>query len=169
MEAPAPVAAERARLPEDLAAQAVPGPFRDNGHHAADGVGAPQRGLRAAENLDSLDVPGVQAGEVETASRRRGIVDGDPIDQHQRLGAGGAPNPHGGGPAEGAVLVDGHARRPGECVHGIGESQGLDFRGVDDADGRPGLRRGLLDPRAGDDDGVDGRVSESKALFPNPE
>ena len=147
--------AERTRLAEESAAQAFTRPLGDDGNHAADGIRTPERRLRAAQNLDPLDVRGIQAGEVEPAARRRRIVDRHAVDQYQRLIAGGAADTHGGGTPKGAILVDRHPRRGGDGIERLVESEIFQPVGIDDPHGRPRLRGGLFDPRSGDDNRVD--------------
>ena len=147
--------AKRAGLGEQVAAKTgsrLPG---CDGNDAADRVASPERRLRPAQNLDALDVLGVQPGKVEAPARRGCIVDGHAIDQHQRLVAGGASNPNERGTAEGAVLVDGDARRLGDGIQDMPEAERFDLRRIDDPHGRSVLRSGLLNARSGNHDGVD--------------
>ena len=111
------------------------------GDHPADGVGPPQRRLRPRQDLDPLNVGQLQAREIEGAVDLGGVVDGDAVDQHQRLARRGAAHPHLGDAAEGARA---HHRQTGDVAQDVGGEHRPPL-----VDGRP-----IDDPRArrvGDD------------------
>jgi len=63
----------------------------DDVDHAADGVGAVERGLGAADDLDALDQVGRDVGEVRLTDRRARHADAVHENQHlARVGAADA-------------------------------------------------------------------------------
>ncbi len=98
----------------------------------AHGVGAVDRALRPAQDLDPLDVVERDRGEIELVAGGRGVVDAHAVDQHQRVPGLAAAQVH-FRRAAGAAQFD--HRDAGHRAQQIGN------RG----------RRGLLDLVAGDD------------------
>ena len=86
----------RAELGEGLAVHRA---LAGLGHHvddAADRLAAVHGAHRTAHDLDAVEVLGEEMGEVGRAVGRRGIVDGDAVDQHQHMvGIGAADEDRG--------------------------------------------------------------------------
>jgi hypothetical protein len=70
-------------------------------HHAADGVGAVQRGQRAVHDVNVVDVRQWQGGPVGGARRRR--ANADAVDQHHALLGVGAADEYGRRGARAAI------------------------------------------------------------------
>ena len=107
--APAESAAEPVRLVVPHLARAVgrerPLPaLGDDVDDPADGVGAVQRGLGAADDLDPVDLIEAHVGEVEPSRRR--AVDPHPVDQHLDLLGAGPPDADLGELADTARALD---------------------------------------------------------------
>jgi hypothetical protein len=118
-------------------------------HDAADGVGAEDRALRAADDLDPLDVAERQEAEVEAAAE---AVRADAVYQDQRVVRLASAREDRGQRAASAAAAHGEAWRRAQRVGHRLELAGAQRAGVDDRG-----RRGRLRPRprhrgGGDDD-----------------
>ncbi len=97
------------------------GPLGDDIDHAPDGVGAPQRTLRPAQNLDARNAGIEQVLELELRGAGR-VVDLDAVDQHQGLVALGAADADLGQAADAARAIDGDA---GDVAQHVGDHPAL--------------------------------------------
>ena len=57
--------------------------LRDDVDHAVDGVGAPERAARAADDLDAVDVLEERVLDLPVGAGEQRIVDAAPVDQHE--------------------------------------------------------------------------------------
>ena len=115
-----------------LGAQAVD-LLRREGNHPADGVGSPQRRLRAAQHFDPRDIGQFEAGEVIGAVRLGRVVDRGAVDQDQGLAGRRAAHPHLGHAAESARARHRQTRHIGQDVGGEDRTALFDGLAVDDA------------------------------------
>ena len=111
--------------------------LRDDVDHAADGVGAVEGGLPAADHLDPLDQIGGDIGEVSLSER--GARDAHPVHEDQDLVGVGAADGHGRELAVAAGLLDADARNVPERVVERRVVIGLDVLARDHAQGHPHL------------------------------
>ncbi len=109
--------AERARLAAGGGGESLFRSAGDDVDHAADGVGAIERALRSAQNLDARHLGGQQVAKVELGGER-GVVDLDPVDQNQGLVALRAANADLGESARGAGAAD---REPRHVAQRLGD------------------------------------------------
>ena len=107
----------------------------DDVDHAAHGVGAVDRALRPAQDLDALDIVERDGREIEFAADGRRIVDAHAVDEHQRMAGVAAPQAHGGGSAGAARLGHGHPRHRPQHLGDRGRRRLLDLIARDDRDG----------------------------------
>ena len=145
--------AERASLEgPGHAGSAVGGsPLGENLDDGADGVGAVEGGLGAADDLDALDLAGRDAVEVEVAAV---VVDPHAVDEDVVVVGLAAPGEDGGEGALAARRLDVEAGHVAQDVGDRVAAEGLDVLGGEDRV-RLGDRRGALrGARGGDDDGV---------------
>ena len=108
----------------------------DDIDHATHRLGAVKRRLRAAQNLDPLDIIGRHRAEIELAAGRCRITDADAVDHHHRMARFGPAQPQSRKPCGSAILGDGDTRHR---THDIGQrlrAPFLDFVGTDDRDRR---------------------------------
>ena len=127
---PPPHGVEAAGL--GLGAQAVD-LLRRERNHPADGVGSPQRRLRAAEHFDARNIGQFEAGEVIGSVRLGRIVDRRAVDQDQGLAGRRAAHPHLGHAAESARTRHRQTRHIGQDVGGEDRAALRDGLAVDDA------------------------------------
>ena len=135
---------------------------RDHVDHAADRVGAIQRGTRAFHDLDPLDVGGVDALQRREPDRAR--VDPHAIHQHQRVIAVGAAHEHGRGLPRPAVAAELEPRVEAQDVSRVGGTAALDRVAVDHQDRDQHFLQRNRHARRGDDDLLFGqdRVSRQR-------
>lgn len=105
----------------------------DDRDHAAHRVRAVERGLRAAQHLDALDVRGQQPAEIILAVLRR--VRLDAVDQDQRVAALGAADADLRDAARPAGAVDGDAGQRAQRVGDVDGLAALQILGGDDGIG----------------------------------
>jgi hypothetical protein len=94
--------------------------------------------LRAAQDLDALDVGKDERRKIELAPGRRGIVDADAVDHDEGVAGLAAAQPHRLDLPGAAVLGDGEAGRAAQEVADVAHARLLDLFGGDDGDGAAG-------------------------------
>src|SRR5690606_512568 len=95
----------------------------DDVDDAAQRVRSVDRGLRAAHDLDPLDVPGVEDREIErSAARVVRVVHADAVDEHHREVRLAAPDEDGGDAAAATRLRD---LKPGYALQEIQHAGGV--------------------------------------------
>ena len=107
----------------------------DDVDDAAHGVGAIDRALRPAQDLDALDIVERDGGEVELVVGGRRVVDADAVDQHQRVAGLAAAQAHfvvPPGPPDSVTVTPGTVRSSSATEVGRGM---LDLVARDDRDG----------------------------------
>ena len=164
--------AEAAGLDRDVGARRSAAALGDDVDDAAHRVRPVQRRLRAAQDLDALDVGEDERRKIELAPGRRRVVDADAVDQDERMAGFAAAQAHGLDLPGAAVLGDGQARRAAQEVADVAHARLLDLLGRDDRDGAAGALDRLRRPARGDDDvgsvglgeygrGLDGKSEEN--------
>ena len=130
-------------------AAALPG---DDIHDPAHRIRPVQRRLRAAQDLDALDVGEDERRKIELAPGRRGVVDADAVDHDEGVARFAAAHAHGLDLPGAAVLGDGEARRAAQEIADVAHARLLDLVRRDDGDGAAGALDRLRGAAWGDDD-----------------
>ena len=142
--------------------QREPGPAAagpgDDVDDAAERVRAVEQALRAAEDLDPVDLAERKVGHIVRARRVDRVVELEPVEKEERVLAVGAAHGHRGGRARPAVPDRGEAENGFEGLEDEGLARAEELLARDHGDRAAHLLLGGFEPGGGDDEVVfDGR------------
>ena len=143
---------ERAVFRVALGIESVLRRHGDDVDHARQRVGAPQRRLRPAQDLDAVDGGGQQMREVEFRARLRGVVGAHAVDEHQRVARLGAADADLRDRAHGAAAAHLDAGHLAQRVEDLRDLVRLQRCAVDHRNCAAGLVGGDGHAAGGDDD-----------------
>src|SRR5690606_31534119 len=105
---------------------------RAGDEHAADGVAAPDRRVRATQQVDLGEVARAESGEIEPAAGRGRIGQAHAVEDDQKLLRLRASHPHAGKGARGAVAGESDSGRALEHAGDVVTLDRFDFGLADD-------------------------------------